>query len=157
LDRTRSWIAPALTGWPVKMVAGSDSEEIVVGRVNRSFALDRLRVMTHADVDVADADDPEADFGAHIKASALPLFVSLAREHGLRLCFVRVLRRPVNGAPPSESPRLQKYVADLAAYLRANRVAFIDDRDDPALARLAYADGDHIASEARIEYTERFW
>lgn len=157
VERTRAWIEPKVTGWPVEVVAGADSEDTVIARVNRSFALDRLRVMTHADVEAAEEDDPEADFGAHVNASALPLFLSLAREHGLRLCFVRVLRRPVDGAPPAESARLRKYVADLAAYLRANGADFIDDRDDPALARLAYADGDHIASEARVEYTDRFW
>lgn len=157
IEPARAWLGPTITDWPMKVVAGSDGEEIVRERVNRSFALDRLRVMTSADVAAADDDDPDADFGARVNASVLPAFIALAREHGLRLCFVRVLRRPVDGAAPPESPRLRKYVQDLRAYLKAGGVDYIDDRDDPALARIPYADGDHIASEARIAYTDRFW
>lgn len=157
IERTRSWLAPRITDWPIKVVAGDEAEDVVLGRVNRSFALDRLRVMTTADVAAADDDDPEMDFGARVGVSVLPPFIALAREHGLRLCFVRVLRRPIDGAAPPESPRLRKYVEDLRAYLKASGVDYIDDRDDPALARLPYADGDHIASEARVAYTDRFW
>jgi hypothetical protein len=83
--------------------------------------------------------------------------LAAAREHNLRLCFVRVLRRPVDGQPPPESPELQRYVRDLREFVTRGGAVFIDDRDDPALARLAYADGDHISRDARDEYTRRFW
>ena len=52
---------------------------------------------------------------------------------------------------------LRKYVTDLRQYLTANGADYIDDRDDPELATIAYADGDHIARDARRRYTEIFY
>lgn len=157
LSRARAWIEPKLTAWPARVVGGSDASDVVLARVNRSFALDRLRVMTAADINTGADDDADADFPRFVNTSALPLFIALAREHRLPLCFVRVLRRPINGAAPPESARMQQYVRDLRAYLEAEGVGFIDDRDDPVLATLPYADGDHIARDARVPYTDRFW
>jgi hypothetical protein len=48
-------------------------------------------------------------------------------------------------------------VADLRAYVQARGGVLLDDRDDPALARLPYADGDHVTRDARLPYTDRFW
>jgi hypothetical protein len=153
-DRARAWIDPVLTTWPARVVAGR-GDSALLERVNASFTLDRLRPMAQADIE--SADTREADFASHVSVSVLPLMLATAREHGLRLCFVRVLRRPAGGQPPAESPALQQYVRDLRAYVTRAGALFIDDRDDPALARLAYADGDHISRDARDEYTRRFW
>jgi hypothetical protein len=103
------------------------------------------------------AGDPQLDFAANVDRSVLPLILSLAHEHDLPVCFVRVLRRPVDGQPPPEPPALQRYVAALRAYLAAHGAGFLDDRDDPSLARLPYADGDHVSRDALVAYTDRFW
>jgi hypothetical protein len=153
-DRAREWIDPWLTAWPARMVAGAEASSLLE-RVNAEFTLEHLRPMAQADIE--GADDREATFAPHVRASALPLMLAAARTHDLRLCFVRVLRRPVNGQPPPESPALQRYVKDLRAYLAANGAVFIDDRDDPSLAQLPYADGDHVSRDARDPYTRKFW
>jgi hypothetical protein len=155
VPRTREWIEPRLIAWPARVVAGTTRQAALLARVNDGFALDRLRPIAQADLAAADAR--EADFAGHVGASVLPLMIDAARAHGLHLLFVRVLRRPVDGEPPAESAALQRYVADLRAYIAAHGAAYLDDRDDPALARLPYGDGDHVAAEARIPYTERFW
>jgi hypothetical protein len=155
VNRAREWVEPALTAWPARVVAGQSGRQALTERINNAFTLDKLRPMAQADLEAADTR--EADFASHVNASVLPLMLATAREHGLRLCFVRVLRRPVNGQPPPESPELQRYVVDLGAYIRAHGAVFFDDRDDPELARLEYADGDHVSRDARDPYTRRFW
>ena len=154
IERTRGWIDRGLTAWPADVVRGRDGADVVLGRVNNAFSLERLRTMEQADL--AAADESAVDFGAQAPTSLLPAMLALAREHGFRLCFVRVLRRPINGAPPPESAALARYVADLRAYVKAGGADLIDDRDDRALAGLAYGDGDHITEAAREEYTTRF-
>ena len=68
-----------------------------------------------------------------------------------------MVRRPDNGRPPEDSEALAGYVRDFRAYVEAAGAAFMDDHDDPRLARLPYADGDHITEAARPLYTELFW
>jgi hypothetical protein len=155
VSRSRAWIEPILAAWPARVVAGARRESALLDRANTAFSLDKLRPMAQADLEAADRR--EADFPGRVDVSALPLMLDLARQHGLHLCFVRVLRRPVHQAPPPESPELQHYVRDLGAYITEHGGVLIDDRDDPALARLPYEDGDHVAAEARIPYTDRFW
>ena len=64
--------------------------------MNEAFSLAHLRPIAQADIDAA--ADVEADFAGNLRRSVLPPFVALARERGLRVCFIRVLRRPVSGA-----------------------------------------------------------
>jgi hypothetical protein len=155
VNRAREWIEPVLTAWPARVVAGRSGRSGLLDRANAAFTLDKLRPMAQADLDAADTR--EADFAGHVDASVLPLMIATAREHDLHLCFVRVLRRPVDRQPPPESPALQRYVADLNRYLRGQGALVLDDRDDPELAQLDYADGDHISRDARGPYTTRFW
>jgi hypothetical protein len=154
-ERVREWLEPALTAWPASVVRGRDGAEALLDEVNDAFDLERLRPMNAADVEAA--SDAEMDFGENVESSVLPLLLSLAREHGLRLCFVRVIRRPENGRPPEDSPALRRYVEAFEAYVVERGAAFMDDRDDPRLARLPYSDGDHITDAARPAYTDMFW
>jgi len=87
----------------------------------------------------------------------LPAWVTIAREHGLKLIFVRVLRRPENGRAPAESRAMQQYMRDLGAYLGANGAILRDDRHYPGMAALSYDDGDHISRSAMVPYTELFF
>lgn len=151
----RAWLDPVLNRWPAELVAAPGRESVLLDRVNATFTLDHLRPMAQADL--AAADDREADFGAHVDASVLPLFLSAARASGLQVCFVRVMRRPVNGQPPPETPALHKYVEDLRAYVEANGGVFVNDHDSPELAHLPYVDGDHVSRDARVPYTDHFW
>jgi hypothetical protein len=155
IERARAWLEPALTAWPASVVRGADGREALLDDVNEAFDLERLRTMTAADL--AAASDAEADFPATVDSSVLPLFLSLAREHDLKLCFIRVVRRPENGRPSPDSAALQRYIADFRAYVEARGAVFMDDRDDPRLSALPYSDGDHITEAARFTYTELFW
>jgi hypothetical protein len=60
----------------------------------------------------------------------------------------------VGGRPPEQSPKLQRYVADLRRWLDENGATFHDDTGDPEQTLDLYADGDHIANRRR--YTEIF-
>jgi hypothetical protein len=75
----------------------------------------------------------------------------------MRLLFVRVLRRTVDGQPRPESEAMRQYVADMRAWLAERGAVLVDDRDDPAFATIRYDDGDHIARVDRERYTELFW
>lgn len=154
VERTREWLEPLLGAWPARIVAGPQQTRLL-DRVNASFELEHLRPMAQADM--AATDEEGMAFDRYVDASVLPLLLSGARDAGVRLCLIRVLRRPVGDAPSGEPEALTQYSKDLRAYVEARGGVFFDDRDDPALARLPYADGDHVAREARAPYTRRFW
>jgi hypothetical protein len=154
-DRARDSLEPALTRWLARVVAGSSNRTRLLEDANARFALEGLRPIPEADM--AAVADREADFDAHVESSVLPLFLDLAREHHLHLVFVRVLRRTEDGRVRAESPALTAYVRDLREYVEAGGATFFDDRDDPEMATIRYDDGDHIAREDRVRYTEYFW
>jgi hypothetical protein len=152
-ERARSWVEPALTDWPARVVAGRRRRQEFLDSVNAAFALERLRPVATADLEAA--AEREMDFDANVSSSALPLMVDVAQQHGLRLVFVRVLRRtaaPGRFAPQPE--RMTAYVRGLRAYLGSRGVPFLDERDDPANATIRFNDGDHIAREDRVRYTD---
>jgi hypothetical protein len=154
ITRARALIEPALTNWPARMLVNGQAAELL-DRINQVFALENQRTMAQADMAAADA--PDANFHAFVDASVLPLMLELAGAHDLRLVFVRVLRRPIDGQPPPETPELQQYVRDLRAYIEARGGVLLDDRDNPELAELPYSDGDHLGRAARQPYTDFFW
>ncbi|ODS52305.1 MAG: hypothetical protein ABS36_17045 [Acidobacteria bacterium SCN 69-37] len=155
VERTREWLDPILSRWPARLVAGEAGTARLLERTNAAFDLPRLRPMQQADM--AAADDASADFDRFVEASVLPQLLDEARDAGIRLCLVRVLRRTQAGEPAVETPALARYTADLRRYVEARGAVYFDDRDDPELAALPYADGDHVAREARAPYTRRFW
>lgn len=159
-EQVRRWLEPGLAAMPARAVAGGGAErqgarDALLAQVNAAFALDRLRPSVAADM-ASVAGDP-LDFQRDVARSVLPAFLALAREHGIRLIFVRVLRRPEHGRAPAEPPALQQYIRDLDAYLDANGAIFRDDRHYPGMAALPYDDGDHISRAAMVPYTELFY
>ena len=99
-------------------------------------------------------EDRLADFDRYVNESVLPQMLRDANAAGLKLCFVRVQRRPVDGKPPEQSAALRRYVSDLGTYLMRHGAEFRDDTGDPLLTLDMYEDGDHIARHARRRYTE---
>ena len=140
--------------WPAQWIAGRDQAETVQQHLNVAFGLDRLRPMLAADI--ASGDDELGDFARMLPRSILPDIIALGRERGLRLCFVRVQRRPRPDGPPVQSPVLQQYIRDLRHYLEANGSVFRDDTGDPDYPLGWYTDGDHTAFKFRARYTELF-
>jgi hypothetical protein len=148
VERTRRWLEPELARLPAR-------DPSLLATLNDTFALGNLRENVAADME--SPGDASLDFHRDVNRSVLPAFVSLARQYGLKLIFVRVLRRPEDGRAPSESPALQRYIRDLGEYLAANGAIFRDDRYYPGMAALSYDDGDHISRVSMIPYTELFF
>ena len=152
LTRAQTWLEPTLAPWLARVAVGNHTKQRLLDGLNSAFGLEHLRPIPQADLDAA--DDRDVDFAANINASFLPHWVALAQANHLNVCFIKVLRRPVDGHPPPESPALQQYTKDLRAWLTARGMLFFDDRDNPAMAELEYADGDHLAGGAMTPYAE---
>ena len=151
----RRWIEPLVNEWPARaLYPYRRQREAFMQGVNDRFGLDHLRPMDAADMQAT--EDREADFGAFVDKSQLPLMLRDAQRAGLRLVFVRVQRRPVGGQPPYQSPALQRYVRDLRGYIESRRGVLLDDTGDPAQTLDWYEDGDHLSREGRRRYTEAF-
>ena len=155
-DRARWLMEPAFTMWPARVMVPSRRQRTAfLSDLNARFGLEHLRPMDAADIQTA--EDREANFDRDVHRSVLPLMLRDARQAGLTLCFVRVQRRPVGERPPPQSRGMRRYIGDLRAYIEANGGVFRDDTGDPALTLDMYADGDHIAREARRRYTDIFF
>lgn len=152
-DRVRLWMAPALTDRLARaLVPGRERRTRFLHEMNLRFDVWHLRPMEAADL--AAADDGPADFDFYVDRSVLPLMLRDANAAGIRLCFVRVQRRPVGNRPPEQSKALQEYVAKLRDYVVSHGAVWRDDTGDPELTLDMYGDGDHLASGWRTRYTE---
>ncbi len=152
MERTRSWLEPAFLAWPARVIVGKRGTARLQRTANERFNLEHLRPMPLSDMSVV--SDNDADFHANVEMSVLPLLMSLAREHGLKLCFVRVQRRAADGGLRPESPALVRYMRDLRAYIEREGGELIDDQHDADVAALPYDDLDHVAREGWVRYTD---
>lgn len=151
-DRTRAWLEPRVTRAPL-LVTGSPAS--LLDTINGElFALDKLRRFAASDLPVS--EESMLDFDAQVGRSLLPEIIRLGKEHGVRLGFIRVQRRPTASGPPAQSEALTAYLQKLQQYLAANGAYYHDDRGDPAQPLAIYADGDHLKPDERIPYTDRF-
>ena len=154
-DRTRVWLEPRLMRTPARVAADTMTPAALVTAVNTEiFALDRLRPFAAADL--PEARDAVLDFDRQVGRSLLPEILTLAQQSGIRLAFIRVQRRPRPDGPPDQPEALARYVEKLEVYLERQGAYFHDDRGAPDQPLSVYADGDHLRSEQRIPYTERF-
>lgn len=150
-DVAAGWMEPLVHGWFLRWRYPDAAERAAFeAETERAFGLEQLRSDVGSDLDVA----ANPDFARDLPTSVLPSILDLADQHGLRVCFVRVQRRPEGGHPPPQSPALAKYVADLAAYVESRGALFHDDTNDPELTEDLYGDGDHVRDRRR--YTEIF-
>ncbi|HWI16461.1 MAG TPA: hypothetical protein VNT81_01850, partial [Vicinamibacterales bacterium] len=152
-DRTRLSAEPALTRAPANWVSETPSELLTTIN-SQMFALDQLRPF--AATDLAQGTGAALEFAANVDRSLLPEILRLAEQSGIKLAFIRAQRRPTEQGPPPQSDALQRYVADLEAYLESRGVYFYDDWGDPDTPLSMYADGDHLNATGKVRYTERF-
>lgn len=153
-DTATSWMEPAIRRWWVRWQDPTPgTAEAFEWNVDQIFSVDTLRYDVGADFAASDTTD-SPDFNRDLPTSVLPLIMDLSRDHGLRVCFVRVQRRPVGNRPPEQSPELVRYVADLKAWLEQQGALFHDDTGDPEMTLDLYRDGDHVNDRRR--YTEIF-
>ncbi|MCC2670472.1 MAG: hypothetical protein K0Q72_2943, partial [Armatimonadetes bacterium] len=124
-------------------------------RTNASFAVRHLRPDLPSEL--AATEDAQAEpFSPDPDASFLPHLLELAGRHRLRLCLVRVKRRPNQGNIRTQDPDLRRYVAELKSYVQGSGHYFHDETDDAALTLDTYQDGDHLHEQARVPYTRHF-
>jgi hypothetical protein len=156
VDRANAWVERQLYDWPTRLWTDDEkARRAWLDSLNfEIMGLDRLRPMAAADLQAA--EDAQADFGGNMPPSVLPLIIELAKKHNLKVCFVRVQRRPVGNQPPPQSPRMQAYMRDFRAYVEGQGMAFHDDTGDPMQTLAMYEDGDHIGREHRQRYTRQF-
>ncbi len=156
VDRANAWVERQLYDWPTRLWTDDEkARRAWLDHLNfGTMGLERLRPMAAADLQAA--EDAEADFGRNMPRSVLPLIVDLAKAHDVKVCFVRVQRRPIGNRPPTQSPRLQEYMREFRAYVEGQGMYFHDDTGDPTQTLAMYEDGDHIAREHRQRYTRQF-
>jgi len=147
-DLTRAWLEPKILRVP------APSADLVNAVNNEIFALDKLRAFEAADL--PQAEESFLDFDARVGRSVLPLILDLAEQSNIRLAFVRVQRRPTPTGPPPQSEALTRYLERLQAYVTARGAYYHDDYGDPNQPLDVYADGDHLRSDQRLAYSERF-
>jgi hypothetical protein len=154
-DVTRVWLEPRLTRAPAVVAAPPLAPADLLTAVNNEmFALDKLRRFEAADL--PQAQEEFLDFGAQVDRSLLPEIFRLADAAKIRLAFIRVQRRPTEDGPAPQSDALIRYLQDLKAYVTGRGAYYHDDHGDPSQPLAVYADGDHLRSDQRLPYTERF-
>ncbi len=132
------------------------------------FSLDHLRSDVPSDMAKAGADydeptdsykSPDSSYSAPDDSILPPLFMQAAREHGFKLLFFRVKRRPEaeGGTVAAEPPEMHGYMQRLQHWIEERGGLFYDESRDPAIRLEAYNDGDHISEEHRGWYRKYFW
>ncbi|MDO8835866.1 MAG: hypothetical protein Q7V01_09725 [Vicinamibacterales bacterium] len=155
-NRTRDWLEPQITNMPLGAVVGTADRTAFLEEMNqRHIPQEALRPMVAADM--PGATETALDFDRRLPQSVLPEIIRLSKLSGIRVAFVRVQRRPRPDGPPLQSAALQQYVAKLSAWLAENGAHFHDDWGDPDQPLRIYEDGDHIARDYRLLYTELFF
>lgn len=157
VDRANAWVERQLYDWPTRLwTTDEPARRAWLEKLTfEIMGLDRLRPMAAADLQAA--EDAEADFSRNLPRSVLPLIVDLAKAKGLKVCFVRVQRRPVGNRPPAQSARMQEYMREFKAYAEREGMYFHDDTGDPMQTLAMYEDGDHVARAHRQRYTRQFF
>ncbi len=131
------------------------------------FTLENLRYDVPADMGGQDSGN-DAPFDPYQSLSTnyvnpegnsfLPPIMEVAREHGFKLLFFRVKRRPeAETGLVSEPQEMRGYVQRLQRWIEERGGLFYDESYDPAIKLEAYNDGDHVGAEHRDWYRKYFW
>ena len=91
-------------------------------------------------------------------SSFLPPIMEVAREHGFKLLFFRVKRRPdaVTNLP-EEPAAMRDYARFLDGWMKQQGGLFFDETYDLSIRLSDYLDGDHIRPERLDWYRGYFW
>jgi hypothetical protein len=152
----RNYLRQRLVLLTQDIVTGTGSKYPLLKARREMFDLGNLRADLPAELPDAAGDGSEAlEFDA--EGTFLPGFFQLAREHGIRLVFYRVKRRPELNGMREETPELSRYIDGLRGWLEGQGGRLVDESGDPALTLDLYLDGDHLRESARPGWTKRFW
>lgn len=136
-------------------VSSKAEREALIEQTNASFGIQHLRPDLPSELTFAE-EEQSGPFSSAPDASFLPHLLELAGRNRLRLCLVRVKRRPNEGNIRTQDPDLRGYVAALKSYVQGSGHYFYDETDDATLTLASYQDGDHLHEEARNSYTQHF-
>lgn len=151
VETTSAWLHPTIRRWYAlwkypEPDARLHFENLIEEDFNQNFRRDVLADMS--------ATDDNLNFARDLPGSVLPLIMTLARQHDLPICFVRVQRRPKGDVPPPQSAALVRYVDEFKAWAASQGAFFHDDTGDPEMTEAIYEDGDHV--DDRVRYTQIF-
>lgn len=144
------------------------------GMLNEFFSLEHLRgdFVGEAAASRADAvealpanqlpdpgmyDEAPMTFDPSPSASFLPHMIALAKEHGFKLHFHRIKRRPAPDGSRGDSRLLQIYMSDLRSYLENEGCVLTDETPDRSIGLDMYGSGDHVSDQAQQRYMDGFW
>ena len=137
-------------------IAGIEMIEMDVQRINTVFALDDLRGEDEDEIPES-GNLARFDFEANVEHSFLPHMLDLADQHGFKLWFIQVKRRPRrSGLSRPHTPALNEYTRLLRAYVEGRNAGLIDLRESPKVTLEMYGIRDHIARDQRDAYTRMF-
>lgn len=111
-----------------------------------------LRIVTEAAF-AAEPRDPALDFDASVARSFVPHMVREARQAGVRLVLVRCKSRAYAENPDLEDAVLEGYSEELAAWLQASDVHFVDYLHEPRVELAHYGNGDHLNGAGKQTWT----
>ena len=93
------------------------------------------------------------DFESQVGRSYLPELIRLARESGIQLILVRLKNRTLGDGGLAPAP-LERYLHNLAEYLSAEQVPYLDYGADPRLKPEHFTDSLHLNADGEIVFTE---
>lgn len=137
---------------------GRTGDTAIQEQLNQLFDFQNLRA------DVFDAGAAANDivptdtklFTVDPSKNLLERFNATAREHGMRLVFYRVKRRPNARNEVEQDAELRAYTAAFRTWAESQGHLLIDETEDPRLLLSMYHDGDHLGKAAMAEYTRMF-
>lgn len=169
LQEAAFMLTPIPRSWPDTLRRQELNERFSLSRLRHDLGSDSQSAATPGSrgsrPGLADLPDPgmyengPQAFDSSPDASFLPHMIALAKQHGIKLHFHRVKRRPLANHTRPDPALLTAYLADLKQYLETNGAVLTDESQDASLSLDLYADGDHIASDAATQrrYAENFW
>ena len=82
--------------------------------------------------------------------------LEVAREHGIKLVFYRVRRRPDDTNTVHQTLALADYTRDFRKWADARGHVWVDETEDENITLSMFRDGDHLFKESYNRYTEMF-
>ena len=149
VERVNSFTTPRLR------VGGGNKAIIDELRNGPEPTLDKLAYGGPALEKEAQARPEFQDFGTNVEASFLPHMIEVAKREGFTLVVTRHKSRSfAENLTEANTPVVQKYRKDMAAYIHARGQVFLDYELEPALKIEHYGNGSHLnRGEGRATWT----
>ena len=137
---------------------GSTGDKKLQAQLNSLFDFQNLRADTFDAGAIANDILPTDSkrFTADPAKNLLEKFNTLAKDHGIRLVFYRVKRRPNEHNEVVQDGELRAYTAAFRSWAESQGHLLRDEPEDPRLTLSMYHDGDHFGKAAMADYTHLF-